>query len=79
MEGRVVEIITSKIDAMKMFKRTGDLSQNINYGIKISYFKGLLSLVLLQQRIDTLASFKYTSVQELAKKIRNSVLMIIAK
>jgi S1-C subfamily serine protease len=79
MEGMVVGIITSKIDAVKMFKWTNDLPQNINFGIKISYLKGLLSSVPLQQRIDTLAPFKYTSVQELAKKIRNSVLMIIAK
>lgn len=78
MEGKVVGIITSKIDAVKMFKWTGDLPQNINYGIKISYLKGLLSSVPQKKRIDTLAPFKYTSVQELAKEIRNSVLMIIA-
>jgi hypothetical protein len=78
MEGKVVGIITSKIDAVKMFKWTGDLPQNVNYGIKISYLKGLLSSVPQKQRIDTLVPFKYTSVQELAKEIRNSVLMIMA-
>ena len=78
MEGKVVGIITSKIDAVKMFKWTGDLPQNINYGIKISYLKGLLSSVPQKQHIDTLAPFKYTSVQELAKEIKNSVLMIMA-
>jgi len=78
MEGKVVGIITSKLDAVKMFKWTGDLPQNINYSIKISYLKGLLSSVSQKQRIDTLAPFKYVSVQELTKEIRNSVLMIMA-
>jgi len=79
MEGKVLGIVTSKVDAVKMFKWTGDLPQNINYGIKISYLKGLLSSVSQKQRIDTLAPFKYVSVQGLAKKIRNSVLIIMAK
>ena len=79
MGGKVVGIVTSKVDAVKMFKWTGDLPQNINYGIKISYLKGLLSSVSQEQRIDTLAPFKYVSVQGLAKKIRNSVLIIMAE
>ncbi|MEA1946190.1 MAG: tetratricopeptide repeat-containing serine protease family protein [Thermodesulfobacteriota bacterium] len=79
MEGQVVGIVTSKVDAVKMFKWKGDLPQNINYGIKTFYLKGLLSSVSQKQRIDTLAPFKYTSVQGLAKKIRNSVLIIMAK
>ena len=79
MEGKVVGIVTSKVDAVKMFKWTNDLPQNINYGIKISYLKGLLSSVSQKQRIDTVAPFKYISVEELAKKIKNSVLMIVAK
>lgn len=79
MEGKVVGIVTSKVDAVKMFKWTSDLPQNINYGIKISYLRGLLSSVSQKQRIDTVAPFKYISVEELAKKIKNSVLMIVAK
>lgn len=78
MEGTVVGIITSKVDAVKMFKWTSDLPQHINYGIKISYLNGLLSSVPQKKRIDTLKPFKYTSVQELAEKIRSSVLMIMA-
>lgn len=79
MEGKVVGIVTNKVDAVKMFKWTNDLPQNINYGIKISYLRGLLSSVSQKQRIDTVAPFKYISVEELAKKIKNSVLMIVAK
>jgi len=79
MEGKVVGIVTNKVDAVKMFKWTNDLPQNINYGIKISYLRGLLSSVSQKQRIDTVAPFKYISVEELAKKIKNSVLMIVVK
>ena len=79
MEGKVVGIVTSKVNAVKMFKWTGDLPQNINYGIKISYLQGLLSSVSPKKRIDTIRPFNYTSVKELAKKIKSSVLIIVAK
>ena len=79
MEGKVVGIVTSKVNAVKMFKWTGDLPQNINYGIKISYLQGLLSSVSPKKRIDTIRPFKYTSVKELAKKIKGSVLIIVAE
>jgi hypothetical protein len=79
MEGKVVGIVTSKVNAVKMFKWTGDLPQNINYGIKISYLKGLLSSVSQEKRIDTVRPFDYASVEELAKKIKSSVLIIMAK
>lgn len=79
MEGKVVGVVTSKVNAVKMFKWTGDLPQNINYGIKISYLDGFLSSVSPKKRINTVRPFNYASVKELAKKIRNSVLIIIAK
>jgi len=79
MEGKVVGIVTSKVNAVKMFKWTGDLPQNINYGIKISYLQGLLSSVSQKKRIDTIRPFRYASVEELAKKIKGSVLIIVAK
>jgi S1-C subfamily serine protease len=78
MKGEVVGIVTSKVDAVKIFKWTSDLPQNINYSIKISYLNGLLSSVSQKKRITTLSTFKYVSIQELAKNIRNSVLMIMA-
>jgi len=79
MDGKVVGVVTSKINAVKMFKWTGDLPQNINYGIKISYLNGLLSSVSSQGNIDRIRSTGNASVEELADKIKNSVLIIIAK
>ena len=79
MEGKVVGIVTSKVNAVKMFKWTGDLPQNINYGIKISYLQGLLSSVSPEKRINTVRPNRYGSVKELAKKIKGSVLIIVAE
>ncbi len=79
MEGKVVGIVTSKVNAVKMFKWTGDLPQNINYGIKISYLQGLLSSVSSKKRIDTVRPFHYASIEELANKIKGSVLIIVAE
>ncbi len=78
MRGQVVGVVTSKINAVKMFKWTHDLPQNINYAIKISYLNGLLSSVSSKQHIKTVAPFKYISTEGLAKKIRCSVLIIMA-
>lgn len=40
--GEVVGIITSKLNARKMFEWTGDIPQNINYAIKVQYLQRLI-------------------------------------
>jgi S1-C subfamily serine protease len=40
--GNVVGIISSKLDTVAMAKATGDVPQNVNYALKISYAKLLL-------------------------------------
>ena len=41
--GNVVGIISSKLDAEKMVKATGDMPQIVNYAIKARYLAGMLS------------------------------------
>ncbi len=79
MEGEVVGIVTSKINAVKMFRWTGDLPQNINYGVKIFYLQGLLSSVSPKKLIGTVRPLKHASVEELAEKIKNSMMIVIAE
>jgi len=45
MRGEVVGITTSKMSAVKVFKWTGDLPQNVNYAVKVGYVRALLSSV----------------------------------
>ena len=45
MNGEVVGITTAKMSAVKVFKWTGDLPQNVNYAVKSGYLSMLLSSV----------------------------------
>lgn len=41
MDGEVVGVVVSKLNAIKVFKWTGDLPENVNYAVKISYLRAL--------------------------------------
>lgn len=43
MSGNVVGIVTSKLDAMKIAEKTGDLPQNVNFAIKADLVRRFLS------------------------------------
>jgi len=78
MNGEVVGVTTSKMSAIKIFKWTGDLPQNVNYAVKVGYIRVLLSSVDANTSVRMLPSKKDT-LNELAKRIEGSVLMILAQ
>jgi len=78
MSGEVVGITTTKMSAIKVFKWTGDLPQNVNYAVKVGYVRALLSSVDANANIRVLPS-KKDNLAGLAKRIEGSVLMVIAK
>ncbi|MDQ6970758.1 MAG: tetratricopeptide repeat-containing serine protease family protein [Mariprofundus sp.] len=78
MRGEVVGITTSKISAVKIFKWTGDMPQNVNYAVKSSYIHILLSSASLSTKVSMLP-VKSAKLSDLAQRIEGSVLMIIAK
>jgi len=78
MKGEVVGVAASKMSAVKVFKWTGDLPQNVNYAVKVGYVRVLLSSVDTNANVRELPSRK-DSLAELANRIEGSVLMIIAE
>jgi hypothetical protein len=78
MNGEVVGVTTSKMSAIKIFKWTGDLPQNVNYAVKVGYIRVLLSSVDANSSVRMLPSKKDT-LGELAKRIEGSVMMILAQ
>ncbi len=50
-DGRVIGIVTSKLDALAVQKRTGDLPQNISFGVR-----GEIAQAFLQQHAARVAS-----------------------
>jgi len=78
MNGEVVGVTTSKMSAVKVFKWTGDLPQNVNYAVKVGYVRALLSSVDPAASVPVLPS-KKDDLAGLAKRIEGSVLMVIAQ
>ena len=78
MQGEVVGITTYKLNAAKFFKWTGDLPQNVNYAVKVEYLKVLLSSVSLKHKISLLPAHDGT-LEDLAARIENSVLIVVAQ
>jgi len=78
MRGEVVGVTTSKMSAVKVFKWTGDLPQNVNYAVKIGYVRALLSSVDPVSNVPVLPVRK-SDLAALAKRIEKSVLMVIAQ
>ncbi len=78
MHGEVLGVVASKLSASKVLKWTGDLPQNVNYAIKSKYVLSLLSSVNSSNNIPVLPRAKAT-LPTLAKRLENSVVMIIAK
>jgi TPR repeat protein len=78
-EGEVVGIVMGKLDAVKMLKWTGDLPQNVNYAIKVSYLTGLLSSAPVKRNINILNMKRANSIEEIAAKIGDSILLVVAE
>lgn len=78
MNGEVVGVTTAKMSAVKVFKWTGDLPQNVNYAVKVGYVRALLSSVDAASNVRVLP-VKQDDLAGLAKRIEGSVLMVIAQ
>lgn len=78
MSGEVVGVATAKMSAIKVFKWTGDLPQNVNYAVKIAYVWALLSSVDPTASVRVLPS-KKDDLARLAKRIKESVMIVIAQ
>jgi len=78
MNGQVIGITTSKMSAVKVFKWTGDMPQNVNYAVKISYIRLLLLSVDPGVKVSVLP-VKKAELSDLAQRVEGSVMMVIAK
>lgn len=79
MKGEVIGVVTSKLSAVEIFKWTGDLPQNVNYAVKVPYLKALLDSVRSHDSRITRLPRKPGTLEELAARIQNSVMMVIAE
>lgn len=73
--GEVVGIVTSKLDALGVAQRTGDLPQNVNYAIKSRYLQGLLDDLNIQSAASSNLPSE-NSLENVAAKVTGSVVQI---
>lgn len=76
--GEVVGIVTSKLSAAKIFEKTGDLPQNVNYAIKANYLE-LLSgeIEKLPTRLNNFNGKR--EISEILSTYRHSVFLLVAE
>ena len=75
MKGEVIGVVTSTLDAIKVFEFSGTLPQNVNYGIKIQYAKLLLETLPLKKAFN-FSPPKGKTLAELASQLQKSVMII---
>ena len=76
--GEVIGVVSSSINSQFMAKKTGSLPQNINYAVKSDYIRPLASNALNALPVNELPSSKM-DMEDLARRIVNSVVLIVAK
>jgi len=79
LNGEVVGIVTSKIDAIRVFRWTGDFPQNVNYAIKISYLKILIDSVTAQSYPINELPKEAGDLEKLSKRIQDSMMIVLAE
>jgi S1-C subfamily serine protease len=79
--GNIVAIVTARIDADKLYKLHGIIPQNVNYAVKLSYV-----VTLIKKYPEISGKIKYSSegskeqtLEEAVKKVRQSIVLIIAE
>ena len=81
MNGEAVGVATSKLDAVRVFRFTGDLPEGVNYAVKSHYIAALIAsgraAKFPEKSNVRLGSF--TNLQNAVSEVTKSVLLIEAK
>jgi len=78
LNGEVVGLVSAKLSATNVLRRTGDLTQNVNYAVKGRYVAGLLSDVAARNAL-ILQAKAGRSLEELVSEIQDSVFIVVAE
>jgi S1-C subfamily serine protease len=78
LHGEAIGIVTAKLNATKIYEATGDLTQNVNYAIKVEFLHRLLNSKT-HSPSATPHSRQASSLSKLATEIEPSIVMVIAK
>lgn len=80
MRGEVVAVAVSKLDAVKVFKWTGDLPNSVGYAVKVGYLRLLLESaddLDFTRRIEPVR--QGTPLEDVAAKVQQAVMIVEAQ
>ena len=76
--GNVVGVVVAKLDAVKAFKLTGDLPQNVNYAVKSSYILSLLEAVPeVAEKLKQAQPSKARAFEDVVKEAEAAAAMVV--
>lgn len=81
MSGEAIGIATSKLDAVSVFRFTGDLPEGVNYAVKSQYISALIAsanTVEPGSKSEEISGF-FKNLQDVVSAVEDSVLLIVAK
>jgi hypothetical protein len=76
--GQVIGVVVAKLDAVKVFRLSGDLPEGVSYAVKATYLTPLLDS-LDPIRPERGVSSEGTTVEDVAARVETSVLLISAE
>ena len=79
MNGRVIGVVTGKLNALAIFQRSGNLPENVNYAIKSKLITDLLSNTTGSANPRGAMHPNGGSLAELTAEIKGSVMIVLAQ
>lgn len=79
MHGRVIGVVTGKLNALAVFQRSGNLPENVNYAIKSKLISDLLGDITGSATPRGSIRPSGTTLAELTAEIEGSVMIVLAQ
>lgn len=81
MNGEAVGITTSKLDAVRVFRITGDLPEGVNFAVKSYYIGALIETTATSERPTPppARSTPFQNLQDAVKEVQDAILFIEAR
>ena len=78
LRGEVVGVVTSKLNAIEVFRYTGDVPQNVNFAVKVGYVETLLASAGLVRQGPVVPAAE-GDLEDVARRVRGAVVMVLVQ
>jgi S1-C subfamily serine protease len=78
LRGEVVGVVTSKLNAIEVFRYSGDVPQNVNFAVKVGYVEALLATAGLVRQGPVVPAAE-GDLEDVARRVRGAVVMVLVQ